>query len=46
MKLSEVERETAADHLDQVLKQIQEGILEAKIAEVAFLHGVVRGLRA
>lgn len=46
MNLSDDEREYAADQLDQVLEQIQDGNLQAKDAEIAFLRGAVEGLRA
>lgn len=46
MAISESERQTAAKALEQVLEQIQQGKIEAKIVEIAYLRGALDGLRA
>lgn len=46
MKLSNGERISAAEKLEEVLEQVQDGDLQAKAAEIAFLRGAVKGLRA
>lgn len=46
MVLTQFERQVAAEALEQVLQQIQQGKIEAKMAEIAYVRGALAGLLA